>query len=153
MIPAHRYVLAYKSEYFRKIFTAKEEETRKGEKLQLSIEHANYDIFVQMLKYIYTDTCDILTIGAKFSTDGDRISDGNTDDGKNSLAEPETTFEVRHGKKQAAFEVYEKKRKKKGKETKQEAVSSQPDQRITRNPIVQLRQLASRFGVKNLAKR
>ena len=71
IIPAHQYILACRSEYFRKLFTERKEEPLTGDKLKITIENMKYDMFMQMIKYVYTDTCDVLTIDSEVYVDGD----------------------------------------------------------------------------------
>ncbi len=120
-----------------------------GEKLKVRVENVNDDIFLQMMKFIYTDTCDLLTIGAKFAAT-DRVDQSST---KMDVDIPEPTYSVHDGKKQSAFEVYGNKKKKKGTKEGKKGPAIPTDQPRTKNPVVLLQQTASRFGVKSLVKR
>ena len=71
---------------------------------------------------------------------------------------PEPSYEVIDGKRQSAREVYEKRRKKKSekddkKGTAGKATSARTSDVRSKNPISLLKQMAERFGVKNLSKR
>ncbi len=146
-----------------------------GEKLKIAIENVNYEMFLQMLKYIYTDTCDVLTINARFHIGGDLDSPSEcTSDGSQSPRDidiPVPVYEVSSGRQQSAFEVYQTQgKKKKGKKGgaggggggKKEGGSgrdgekkpqSQQGQGHSQNPVQNMKDLTKRFGVRNLAKR
>ena len=136
------------------MFTENKEVSASAEKPKITIENVKYDMFIQMMKYIYTDTCGVLEIGTEVYVDGDGQEEYRIEKDKKI---PEPTFEVRDGKKQAAREVYDKKRKRKsGKEDKKETqktAPSRPNELRSKNPVALLRQMALRFGVKNLSKR
>ena len=153
IVPAHQYILAYRSEYFRKLFTENKEVSAPAEKPKITIENVKYDMFIEMMKYIYTDTCGVLEIGTEVYVDGDGQEHRIEKDKKI----PEPIFELRDGKKQAACEVYDKKRKRKSgkgeKKETQKTASSRPNELRSKNPVALLRQMALRFGVKNLSKR
>ena len=126
MIPAHQYILACRSEYFKKLFTEKKEVSVLAEKQKVVIENVKYDMFMHMMKYIYTDTCAVLEIDTEIKVDGDGQEEFRIE---KDAKIPETTFEVRDGKKQAAYEVYNKKRTRKSekehkKETKKNSIES-----------------------------
>ena len=57
--------------------------------------------------------------------------------------------EVEDGKRISAFEVYEKKRKKKGHGKEKE----KPEKEGNQNPVRLLKEMAKKFGVKNMVKR
>ncbi|XP_051853281.1 inhibitor of Bruton tyrosine kinase isoform X2 [Antechinus flavipes] len=73
--PVHKYILAMRSEFFRKLFTSdgisvdcpdvyRKDEDAVGCDLFV-IEKVHPDLFAYLLQYIYTDTCDFLTHGYK----------------------------------------------------------------------------------------
>lgn len=153
-IPAHRYILACRSEYFRKIFTTKSEDLAllPGMTPTISIDNTNFEIFTQMLKFIYTDTCDLLTIGGTF-----KLSSKNGVKQGTSLLPDENgdVIEIEVNRKISAFEVYEKKRKKKGGKKTEDGAQKKDnvDQKPSQNPVRLLMDMAKKFGVKNLVKR
>ena len=152
LVPAHKYILACKSEYFRKILTEKEEALMPGKRQKIPIENVNYEVFLQMLKYIYTDTCDVLTIGATFSVHSQEQHPIEME-----IDIPEPSYQVSNGKKQSALEVYQSRKVKSGKGIKKEAQKTTSTNRSdglrSKNPVTLLQQMASRFGVRNLSKR
>ena len=149
-MPAHQYILSYRSEFFRKIFTSKSEQYLPGEKPTVVIENANPELFERLLTFIYTDTCDLLAIGKTFEwkrTGWEKESE--------ELSDRSDFIEVGSPHKVSAFEVYSKRTGKKGvrkRDGEKEAVDE------TRsagrwNPVKQLQELARKFGVKHLIKR
>ncbi|XP_027710579.1 inhibitor of Bruton tyrosine kinase isoform X3 [Vombatus ursinus] len=73
--PVHKYILAMRSEFFRKLFTSdgisvdcpdvyRKDEDAVGCDLFV-IEKVHPDLFAYLLQFIYTDTCDFLTHGYK----------------------------------------------------------------------------------------
>ncbi len=139
-------MLSLRSEYFRKIFMTKTEEMLPDERPVVRIDNTNVDIFTQMLTFIYTDTCDLLSIGKTFKFD---CKDGVSKEQYNLYYDDTALMDIEDGKRISAFEVYEKKRKKKsqGKE------KAKPEVGQTRNPVKLLQEMAKKFGVKGLAKR
>ena len=125
-----------------------------AEKLKVTIENVKYDMFMHMMKYIYTDTCAVLEIDTEIQVDGDGQEECRIE---KDAKIPEATFEVRDGKRQAAYEVYnEKRRTKSGKGNKKETqktASNRPSKLRSKNPVTLLQQMDLRFGVKNLSKR
>ena len=145
----HRYILACRSEYFRQLFTAnteqKEDEDDDLHAPHVHIDNADPEIFMQLLTFIYTDTCAYLTIGAK--VDVERTSCSSS---RNKEEELDSGVElIPRGTNISAY-AHNKKKKKdtKGpkKEGKKEGVPSE-------NPLKKLHEMAKRFGVKQLAKR
>ncbi len=143
-----------------------------GEKLKIAVENVNYEMFLQMMKYIYTDTCEVLTINARLHIGGDVDSPSEcTSDGSQSPRDidiPVPMYEVSTSRQQSAFEVYQTQgKKKKGKKGgggggKKEGGSgrdgekkaqTQQGQGHSMNPVQNMKDLAKRFGVRNLAKR
>ncbi len=139
-------MLSLRSEYFRKIFMTKTEEMLPDERPVVRIDNTNVDIFTQMLTFIYTDTCDLLSIGKTFKFD---CKDGVSKEQYNLHYDDTALMDIEDDKRISAFEVYEKKRKKKsqGKE------KAKPEVGQTRNPVKLLQEIAKKFGVKGLAKR
>ena len=55
-------MLAYRSEYFRNLFTTKRPPGESDVAI-VTISDVDYPLFLQMLMFIYTDSCDLLHVG------------------------------------------------------------------------------------------
>ncbi|XP_056015291.1 inhibitor of Bruton tyrosine kinase-like isoform X2 [Ostrea edulis] len=134
---AHKFILLSRSDLFYKLIA---EVKRKSSEDQTTLEipDVNPEIFHQMLTYIYSDTCDLLRVGAVFDfkpvlTERDCNGNDFDEDGLSSM----------RGK--SAYEVTQKK---KGKEKKNmRTVMADKD------PVKLLQDMAKRFGVKGLSKK
>jgi hypothetical protein len=104
------------------------------------IQGVHPDIFDQLLKFIYTDTCDILTVGAKFELSKYFMEAENDEDLFDKM--PET---ISSPHKISAFEAVKKKRGSAGKKEEKLTKSS--------NPVKMLQDLARKYGIKGLPKR
>ena len=121
------------------------------EKQLIKVESVCAEIFDQLLQFLYTDNCDLLTVGKTFDL-ADRSTGAATcrrDSHPGDLLSENAGF---HGNKVSAFEVHQKKNKRgksKGKGTGEKAKSSESG----KDPVKLLQVAAKRFGVKNLVKR
>ena len=127
----------------------------------LSICDIPPQIMEQLLAYIYTDTCELLSPGATFHLSDMPASNANEDCiFEMELDESDNKFVMESGKKVSAFEVHQKSKGKKAssnsgdnnKSTKKGGKSggkSSPG----RDPIRMLQDVARQWGVKGLTRR
>ena len=63
--PAHQYIVAHHSNFFKKILIeASKNETTSD--LVISVGYIHSDLIKQLFQFFYTDTCDLVTPGASF---------------------------------------------------------------------------------------
>lgn len=62
--PAHQYIVAFHSNYFRKLFETCEHKTTSD--LVISVGYIHNDLGKQLFQFFYTDTCDLTTPGTTF---------------------------------------------------------------------------------------
>lgn len=62
--PAHQYIVAFHSNYFRKLFETCEHKTTSD--LIISVGYIHNDLGKQLFQFFYTDTCDLTTPGTTF---------------------------------------------------------------------------------------
>ncbi|XP_019628197.1 PREDICTED: inhibitor of Bruton tyrosine kinase-like [Branchiostoma belcheri] len=169
-IPAHKFILSSRSDYFRKLFHSDNTESSdsnhpdvlKVSQEVVKVEKVNHHIFLNLLQFIYSDTCDLLTPGYrpkfKIKVEGSE-GKGGGDSGmlnggvKNGEFGEFSLDDLAH---QSAFSVYSqgKKSQKHKKETKsKESKSNQQTEDDSSNPVKVLQNTAKRFGVQNLVKR
>lgn len=173
-IPAHKYILVTRSEYFRKCFTENKnnehcyvDETTQKPVVTLD-DSIDLAIFKQLLLYLYTDTCDILTQGKKVDNISVLTSDNITSlfNGKENL--DSNSQDTGHdsiviNNNDSAFAVNSKLQKhnsssksKKGSQKKggkKADGNSQNAHRQTKNPVVLLQEMGRKLGVKNIVKK
>ncbi|KAK7108349.1 inhibitor of Bruton tyrosine kinase-like [Littorina saxatilis] len=148
--PAHMFILASRADYFRKqVPCLATEPDLSDEKPVIDVTDVEPDVMEQLLKFIYTDTCDFLTVGSKVhlthpQKQGVRNGTSHTEDADNILFE---------GKSVSAYEVHQHGKKgKNGKEEKRDEKGGGGRQR-GKDPVKVLQEAARRFGVKGLSKR
>eukprot|EP00058_Branchiostoma_floridae_P018798 XP_002604287.1 hypothetical protein BRAFLDRAFT_59895 [Branchiostoma floridae] len=167
-IPAHKFILASRSDYFRKLFLSdnlegsdsNNSEVLKVNKEVVKVEKVNHHIFLNLLQFIYSDTCDLLTQGYKpkfkIKVEGSEGKGGGDTGMLNGVKNGEFgEFSLDDIAHQSAFSVYsqgKKSQKQKNKPSK-EAKSNQQAEDDSSNPIKVLQNTAKRFGVQNLAKK
>ncbi|XP_078617531.1 inhibitor of Bruton tyrosine kinase-like [Branchiostoma floridae x Branchiostoma japonicum] len=167
-IPAHKFILASRSDYFRKLFLSdnmegsdsNNSEVLKVNKEVVKVEKVNHHIFLNLLQFIYSDTCDLLTQGYKpkfkIKVEGSEGKGGGDTGMLNGVKNGEFgDFSLDDIAHQSAFSVYsqgKKSQKQKNKPSK-EAKSNQQAEDDSSNPVKVLQNTAKRFGVQNLAKR
>ena len=102
-VAAHKYILSYRCEYFRKIFTSKDHEESIDENQVVKVENVQTELFHQLLTYIYTDTCDMINVGksVNFGTEPAPLSEVDRNIGIND----DLKFD---GKKTSAYAVHSK---------------------------------------------
>ena len=144
--PAHLFILASRADYFRKhIPGLATESDPSAEKPVIEVTDVEPDVMEQLLKFIYTDTCDLLTIGSKVTfahLDKRGNGMGHRKDESHTI-----TFD---GRAVSAFEVVQ--RGKKGKGGKEERSEVKAGSR-GKDVVKVLQEAARKFGVKGLSKR
>ncbi|XP_013381620.1 inhibitor of Bruton tyrosine kinase-like [Lingula anatina] len=143
-VPVHKFILASRSDYFRKIFLSEQENDVPP---TVHIEDVDFELFMHLLKFIYTDDCDLLKIGNSFQL--------QTAHDQENVAVEDTNFnsgfiQVPNSKKKIS--AYEMREKKKGKD-KEKGKKDPPVDGSGNNPVKQLHELAKRFGVHTLMKK
>ncbi|XP_043930033.1 inhibitor of Bruton tyrosine kinase [Protopterus annectens] len=157
--PVHKYILAMRSDYFRKLFFP---DGDKSEFLEIChkedavgcdlyvLQNINPDHFACLLQYIYTDTCDFLIQGYKPRVSYKEHKDplicnlqdfGFLDDLKGSSA-----YKVYRNNQ--VIGMSGKKQKTKNKDTKKDKGISEES-----NPLKMLQVLAKKFGLSGLSGR
>ncbi|KAJ8314789.1 hypothetical protein KUTeg_006939 [Tegillarca granosa] len=139
--PAHKFVLLSRSDHFNKLLAEVNKKETVHDTPVISIPDMHPDILEQLLTYIYTDTCDLLTVGAKFELSQWKHNP-NHGDGFDSHTLPTSPHKV------SAFEVHQKKKKHNKKDNRDENYNIEHQ-----NPIKLLQEAARKFGVKGLSKR
>uniref|UniRef100_A0A8D0GK01 BTB domain-containing protein n=1 Tax=Sphenodon punctatus TaxID=8508 RepID=A0A8D0GK01_SPHPU len=162
MFPAHKYILALRSDFFRKLFVSDDDQLespdiyRKDEDAVgcdlFVIEKLIPDLFVYLLQFMYTDTCDLLTHGYKPRTVYKEKMEESQDTLISSMNKMSIHGDV-HGK--SAFEVYrnnqmhivnEKQKSKPKPSKKGKGVEEM-------NLVKMLQGAAKKFGLSNLSAR
>lgn len=141
MWPAHKFILLSRSDHFNKLLAEVNKKETPHDIPVISIPDMHPDIFEQLLTYIYTDTCDLLTVGAKFELSPWKHN-YNHGDGFDAHTLPTSPHKV------SAFEVQQKKKKHNKKDNRDENYNIE-----RQNPIKLLQEAARKFGVKGLSKR
>lgn len=162
--PAHKYILAMKCDYFRKLFTSGDSnqadfpdlyhngEDSAGHDL-IVIEKVSPALFPYILQFVYTDTCDMLVHGHKprfvFKEKIEENQDSIISDFQKICFDEDV-------KGKSAYQVYKNSQicadgdKKKGK-TKPSKKSKYVGEDIS--PVKMLQNLAKRFGLSSLSSR
>lgn len=162
LFPAHKYVLAVRSDFFQKLFLSdgtlleltdvyRKDEDAAGCHLFV-VEKVHPDLFEYLLQFMYTDTCDFLTHGFKPRM----IMNKKSEDSKGS---PESRLHAVNchvdDKQKSAFEVYRsnqahtlsERQKSKPKSSKKGKGVGEDD------PVKMLQNVAKKFGLSNLSSR
>lgn len=140
------YILASRADYFRKQVPTMDTDTEMcSERPVIEVADVHPDVMEQLLKFIYTDTCDLLCVGAKFAFSHTDKTEKEIEASNGIDKAERIAFD---GKTVSAFEVAQKKKKGKGgKDQKEERTPR------SRDPVKILQEAARKFGVKGLSKR
>ncbi|XP_043542884.1 inhibitor of Bruton tyrosine kinase isoform X2 [Chiloscyllium plagiosum] len=163
VFPSHRYILAMRSDYFRKLFFPDEERVdmpdirrQEGDTMGCDLyilDKIQADMFAYILQFIYTDTCDLLTEGYKPKIHcTDKIltyQDPLISNMEESMQNFSFCEEV---KGKSAFEVYENLPCKKSK-TKSKSNKKSRGLNEEANPIKMLQVMAKKLGLASLSAR
>ena len=120
-----------------------------NDKPVITIDDLQPEIMEQVLKFIYTDTCDLLIPGTRFDCEISPVKNNHGEKclGVDSGISDEFTSER---KRISAYEVLRKKKKEKASKD----MSEKEEQAYTgKNPIKLLQEVAKKLGVKGLSKR
>ena len=133
-------MLATRSDFFRKALTPKREDCDQINEAPpvIKLENVNIDLLRQMLLFMYTDTCELLTVGSKFTFTSD-----------SRAVHHQGVDKTNH--QQGAHK--NKKKTKPGGRSKKGERKTEGEDGQTQNPVRFLLEMARRFGVKNLIKR
>uniref|UniRef100_A0A8C8SN21 Inhibitor of Bruton tyrosine kinase n=1 Tax=Pelusios castaneus TaxID=367368 RepID=A0A8C8SN21_9SAUR len=162
MIPVHKYILAMRSDFFRKLFISDDNRLdfpdiyRKDEDAVgcdlFMIEKVHPDLFTYLLQFIYTDTCDLLTHGYKPRM----LHKGQTEEYQDTLISNlnKMSFSGDVNRK-SAFEVYRSNQVHAVNETEKYKPKSSRKDRVVEdvNLIKMLQVAAKKFGLSNLSVR
>uniref|UniRef100_A0A8C9U8A4 Inhibitor of Bruton tyrosine kinase n=1 Tax=Serinus canaria TaxID=9135 RepID=A0A8C9U8A4_SERCA len=159
MYPVHKYILAVRSDFFRKLFLSSDNQLdtpdiyRKDEDAVgcdlYVIEKVHPDLFAYLLQFIYTDTCDLLTHGYKPKISYKEKSDEYQDTLISNLSKMSFDENV-NGK--SAFEIYRNNQVQVINE-KQKSKSKKGKAGDEANLIKMLQSVAKKFGLSNLSGR
>ncbi|XP_020383794.2 inhibitor of Bruton tyrosine kinase isoform X3 [Rhincodon typus] len=160
---SHKYILAMRSDYFRKVFFPDEEhvdmpDVRRPEAGGIGcdlyiLDKIQADLFAYILQFIYTDTCDLLTEGYKPKIHCIEKIVTYQDPLISNLEESMQNFgfcEELKGK--SAFEVYENLPCKKSK-TKSKSNKKSKGLNEEANAVKMLQAMAKKFGLASLSAR
>lgn len=162
LFPAHKYVLAVRSDFFQKLFLSdgtpseltdvyRKDEDAAGCHLFV-VEKVHPDLFEYLLQFMYTDTCDFLTHGFKPRI----LMNKKPEDCKGSSDSHMNKMNCHMDDNQkAAFEVYKsnqahtisERQKSKHKSSKKGKGVGEDD------PVRMLQNVAKKFGLSNLSSR
>ncbi|KAK3770373.1 hypothetical protein RRG08_028271 [Elysia crispata] len=150
--PAHKYILAMRSDFFRNTVLALEasyERTAMDQRPVVKVPGVGADMMEQILNFIYSDTCEFLTPGHKIKVQSDPLTHVR------HLQSTEN-FDT---KGMSAFQVQQKRQANKGQNNKKSHNKSISDDHdgvnptSSQNPVQQLQEVARKLGVKGLSKR
>ncbi|MBN3318090.1 IBTK kinase, partial [Atractosteus spatula] len=161
--PVHKYILAMRSDFFRKQFYPESDRVELPDILQTSedavgcelfvMEKVHPDMFEQLLQFIYTDTCNMLFHGYKAKIPQEERSEDHQD----TLISTLQKISFNEGLKgKSAYEVYRschvngdgEKRKIKAKNSKKGKEGCEEG-----NPVKALQAMAKKFGIIGLSAR
>lgn len=141
-MPAHRYVLASRSEYFRQVFAGADPEVRPQ---LLEVKVSSEQLFMQLLTFLYTDSCDLLQPGTKVKVRREQGEEVALLKSRDNIP-PKSVSKVKKKSspgKRSAYQVYQE-NKEGGEEG--EGRADKPAQ----DPVSMLAAMATEFGVKSL---
>ncbi|XP_053566453.1 inhibitor of Bruton tyrosine kinase [Bombina bombina] len=161
--PSHKYILAMRSDFFRKLFFSGEcnqldfpDIYQKGEDAagcdQFVIEKVHPDLFAYVLQFVYTDTCGMLVQGHKPRV---RLKDKIEEKQDTIISNLQKMNFHEDVKGKSAYEVYRnsqicvdsEKKKGKMKPSKNKTVNEES------SPVKMLQTVAKRFGLSSLSSR
>lgn len=151
--PVHKYILVNRCANFPSLLVNNAQSLSERDIPVIDIKNIHPQIIEQLLLYVYTDSCDLLCIGAKFELNDDGLHSANHEDIFHlDLSDSHTDSNMSSGnKRMSAYQVVTQE---KGK--KKQSVNSQQDKNANdneRNPIKLLIDVAKKWGVKGLAKK
>uniref|UniRef100_A0A4W3IF26 Inhibitor of Bruton tyrosine kinase n=1 Tax=Callorhinchus milii TaxID=7868 RepID=A0A4W3IF26_CALMI len=165
IFPAHKYILAMRSDYFRKCFFPEsqhselpdirlKEDDAVGCDLYI-LDKVQPDLFTYLLQFIYTDTCDLLTEGYKPKIQCKDKMEGYQDPLISNLERPMQRFSFCNDMKgMSACEVYKKQQMNQPSgqnKTKNSKRNKGVNEAV--NPVKMLQGIAKKFGLSSLSAR
>ena len=149
-IAAHKFILASRSDFFSKCFAQPDAASSDpAEPVVIDTKQTNVKLFKQLLTFIYSDSCDLLT--PKLRVDGTDMCLSVERTVRSENPPPaNSTVDVIDG--QSAHEVF-KQNKKKAAKGKSDSRDTTKLVKQTLNPVESLTELASRFEVNSLSQR
>uniref|UniRef100_A0A8D0DVM4 Inhibitor of Bruton tyrosine kinase n=1 Tax=Salvator merianae TaxID=96440 RepID=A0A8D0DVM4_SALMN len=162
MFPVHKYVLSMRSDFFRKLFASdhtwpdsadvyRKDEDDIGCDLFV-IEKLQPDLFMYLLQYIYTDSCDLLIHGHKPKTVYKEKMEENEDTLISNLNKITLCGDVN----KSAFEVYRSNQMQVGNDKQNKPKSTSKKCKGVREEVSLIKMLqvaAKKFGLGNLSSR
>ncbi|XP_072018239.1 LOW QUALITY PROTEIN: inhibitor of Bruton tyrosine kinase-like [Amphiura filiformis] len=168
-IPAHKYILSHRSEYFRKLFSPHSDTEKNNTDASAHIDNegkmtvdvtdkADYEIFMLMLRYIYTDTCDVFKRDYKYrsSHTGNVLREDNSEQDLHIGLDSLTITDLNRSR--SAYSVYKEHQGSKkggkghgGKRKKKTAEKGEREDAML--PVRLVIEVAKKFGVSTLVKR
>ncbi|XP_042638178.1 inhibitor of Bruton tyrosine kinase [Orycteropus afer afer] len=162
LFPAHKYILAVRSDFFQKLFISdgttldfaevyRKDEDSSGCHLFV-VEKVHPDLFEYLLQFIYTDTCDFLTHGYKPRIHLNKKQE-EYQSTLNSHVNKMNCCEDNNQK--STFEVYESNQAQTtGERQKRKSKSSKKGKSVGEDdPVRMLQNVAKKFGFNNLSSR
>lgn len=163
-IAAHKYILALRSDYFRRLFLQTQPSNINNAPTAINPDEVHnvsdktdFHTLTHLLQYIYTDTCDVFNPSYRHHTPGVALtsSDFNVSDDFGNLTLND------HNRNRSAYGVYKEEREKGGrkdgrkeggKKTKKGG-GKKSDEIDAMIPVRNLIDVAKKFGVGSLVKR
>ncbi|XP_025096853.1 inhibitor of Bruton tyrosine kinase-like isoform X2 [Pomacea canaliculata] len=139
--PVHLFVLASRADFFRKKVFSSDPAGMGNTTREITVHDIHPEVMEQVLKFIYTDTCDVMKIGSNFSFSYNKKKNVNVDGLHQEVI-------ANSGKVLSAFEV-DRQRKK---ENTQKEEGLEKTYRGN-DPVKILQEAARKLGVKGLSKR
>ena len=112
----------------------------------VEVDRVHPEIFGQLLKYIYTGSCDLLAVGKPFAMTSCLRQCDDTEMNVNG------TF-VPYDQMISAYEVHQNEKKKNKRKEKNAREKQMKHDKMGKNPITLLQDVAKRFGIKALVKK
>ncbi|KAG8516091.1 Inhibitor of Bruton tyrosine kinase, partial [Galemys pyrenaicus] len=160
IFPAHKYILAVRSDFFQKLFLSdnatldftdvyQKDEDSAGCHLFV-VEKVHPDLFEYLLQFIYTDTCDILTHGFKPRINLNKKSEEYQGSPNSHL----NKMNCHEENQKSAFEVYKSNQAHKISEIQKNKLKPKKGKNVGEDdPVRMLQNVAKKFGFNNLSSR
>lgn len=148
--PVHKYILVSRCANFPSLLVNCRLSNRDNIPV-LELTDIHPQILEQVLQFVYTDTCDLITIGSNFTLgeEGSSVARKHEDIFHLEIGDGDAEERGINGKKSAFQVVKEQSKGQKGKSGKQKGQQHQGE----RNPLKLMMDVARKWGVKGLVKR
>ncbi|KAL4233187.1 hypothetical protein ACF0H5_007871 [Mactra antiquata] len=151
--PVHKYILVNRCANFPNLLVNNAQTLSDSSIPIIDVQNIHPQILGQLLLYVYTDTCDLLNIGAKFELSDDVEASVSEEIFHLDLHEGQTDGNVNTNcnKRMSAYEavLHGKDKRRKSDKSKSDKDSNGNE----RNPVKLLIDVAKKWGVKGLAKK